>query len=304
MIGIVILNYNSWNLTDMCVESILESKTSDSSIVYLIDNGSTEDMNIKTKELLNNKQVFLIRNKKNKGFAAGNNIGFKKALKDGCDNILIANNDIYFKNNSIELMNKYLKDNPEAGIVGPEILSPDGTKNNSIMFMKTGIKEKYLIRTFLVKINRKLRNKYYGLGEKFSKPTAVYAVSGCCFMISKKCAKMITPFDENTFLYEEELIIGIRMENSGYKTIFLPQSSVKHFSGQSSKKTKAFCFSEFVIIELYYCNKYLHSSMLAILPLYIIRTLGFLYRSLRYKDFRDNLFNYFKRTIPKIKHSI
>ena len=59
----------------------------------------------------------------------------------------------------------------------------------------------------------RLNNSYWGREHDYeSEVFQVYAVMGCCFMFSRKCALDVTPLDETPFLYEEELILGISME--------------------------------------------------------------------------------------------
>ena len=119
-------------------------------------------------------------------------------------------------------------------------------------------------------------------------------------MMSKECAAEITPFDENTFLFQEELIIGIQMEKKGLITIYNPLCEVIHEHGQSTKSVKAFSFISFVESEIYYCRKYLNAPIISLLPLYLIRSCSFMGRCIYNKDFRENCLNYFKKTGTKL----
>jgi len=298
MLGIVILNYINWVVTEKCIKSIYATIGQINYHIYLVDNASPNPAPNEILELVKNNKIIFIKNQNNRGYAAGNNVGVKKALEDGCKTILVANSDILFLDNGIVCMNNYLKDNPEIGIVGPKIFNIDGKIQIPSMCIRTGIKEKYLVNTQVRKIFKSVQEKYYGNGNDLDKPFQVHAVRGCCFMMSRKCALDITPFDEKTFLFEEELIIGIQMERKGYKTMYYPQSAVVHAHGQSTKSVKAFSFICFVESEIYYCNKYLDAKIIQILPLYFIRTISYFIRSFKYKDFRNNIPNYFKSTWP------
>lgn len=300
MIGVVILNYIGWCDTIKCISSILDNDTTDRLHIYVIDNASPNSPPELFKSIASNTNVTFIKNIVNKGYSAGNNIGIKRALDDGCDAILIANSDIVFHKNCISLMYEYINKNASVGIVGPTILSSDGIIQNSNMFFKTGMKEKYLITTKLSVFFKNFMPLYYGTTVDRSSPFNVYAVSGCCLMLSKECAHKVTPFDENTFLYEEELILGIVMEKSGYKTVYLPQCFVTHLHGQSSKHIKAFSFICFVQSELYYCKRYLNATFYSTTPLYLIRTFSYLLRSLKSYDFITNLPKYLSITIRQL----
>lgn len=300
MIGIIILNYITWEDTIKCIKSIYDTILTDLYHIYVVDNASPNKPSDKVKTILSGRKITFIENKVNNGYAAGNNLGVKAALDEKCKFILIANSDIIFKMNSIEEMSEYLKENPDVGIIGPKVLKPDGALQRSYMLNKTGMKEKYLVTTFLSKFYKKLWKKYYGINIDVIKDLKVYNLLGCCFMISRKCALDITPFDEGTFLYEEELIIGIHMEQKGYVSLYYPQSVVIHTHGQSTKNVRAFSFICFVESEIYYCMKYLNAKAMQILPLYLIRTASYFLRSLKYKDFRKNTMNYFKSTWPRL----
>lgn len=300
MIGIVILNYINWDATGKCIESIYSTMDKYDYHIYVIDNGSPNPAPNEIAALLKDDKIIFIENKENKGYSAGNNIAIKKALDDGNEVILIANSDIIFLKNSIISMYTYLQANPKVGIVGPKLFKIDGSINNPGMYIRTGIKEMYLVNTGISHILKHQRDKYFCKDMDLSKPFQVHAVSGCCFMISRECALDITPLDENTFLYQEELIIGIQMEQRGYITMYYPQSSVIHACGESTKSVRAFSFICYVESEIYYCKKYLNAKVIQILPLYFMRTKTYFVRALKYKDFRKNINKYFKSTLSRL----
>lgn len=305
MIGIVILNYNNWDDTVKCIKSIFKNETKCDYHIYVVDNASPIPASKDVKDFLNNdSRITFIKNIENRGYSAGNNVGIKKALKDGCKEILISNNDVIYKRDSIYLMKKFLEDNPSVGIVGPKIFKPDGNLQKIQFGIKYDLKGKYLnilSKTIFSYFTKHFMNEFYALDKDLTKPLEVFAVFGCSFMMSEKCARDITPFDENTFLYEEELIIGVTMEKYGYKTVIFPESQIIHAHGQSTKNVKAFSYTCLVESEIYYLRRYINSSVLSILPLYLIRTLKYLFLAIKYKDFRKNLTSYFKRTIPKFR---
>lgn len=296
MLGIVILNYINWGVTIKCVESVIETAKNIDYHIYLVDNASPNSPPEKILEIINFENITFIENKHNKGYSAGNNVGIKKAIDDNCEEILISNSDIIFIENSISNMQKYLKSNTDVGIVGPKLFNLKGNVETPSMLIKTGLKEKYLVRTSLRKFFKRVSNKYYCYDINLNKPLYVHAVSGSCFMMSRICAIDMTPFDENTFLFEEELIIGVQMEKKAYKTVYLPEASVIHAHGESTKSIKAFSFICFVKSEMYYCKKYLNASLLALFPLYLIRSLSYCVRAIKHQDFRKNFHKYIKET--------
>ena len=89
MVGIVILNYNSWADTVACVDSIHEAEKKLEFRIYLVDNCSPVRPETGVLESLDKKGVIFIQNERNAGYSAGNNIGIKRALEDGCEAILM-----------------------------------------------------------------------------------------------------------------------------------------------------------------------------------------------------------------------
>lgn len=305
MIGIIILNYINWEDTFRCVQSILNSKIDIDYKVYVVDNASPntceEKINKMFREL--DKKIKVIYNKTNNGYSSGNNIGIKHALIDGCEEILVANNDVIFKKDSIQNMYVFLMENDDVGIVGPKIYTSSGEVQEINMGIKMDLKGKYLNildKTCLSLVSKNFMGKFRIRDTSLQNPFQVFAVSGCCFMINKECVKKITPFDENTFLYEEENIIGHRMENIGYKTFYNTHSEIIHLHGQSTENIKAFAYLCFVESEIYYCKKYLNKNIIMIAPLYLIRTLKYCVEMIRSNDYRKNSMLYFKKTIRAI----
>lgn len=297
MVGIVILNYNSWNDTEACIKSIDEHEKQVQYHIYVVDNASTIPMPAEFLTELKGKNFTFISSSDNRGYSAGNNLGIRRALMDGCNAILISNADVRYEKNSIGNLYKYLQEHTDVGIVGPKIKLPDGSTQKECMCRKTGVLEKYLLRTRAHLLFPRYNKKYWGREHDYEKDTfLVYAVLGCCFMMSRRCAEDITPLDENTFLYEEELIIGIRMENSGWKTVYYPRSIIHHLHGQTTKKIKAFAYACNVASEIYYCKRYLNLKNWQIQGLYVYRTLVYLLKGVKSKEYRNSWNCYRKKT--------
>lgn len=298
MIGIVILNYENWQDTNRCIKSINRNPPRENFQIILVDNASKSVPKYNLEEFINTYHVIFIRNKKNFGYNAGNNVGIKKAQELGCSFILISNNDVLFKKNTIQVLCDFLKSNPEVGIVGPKIFDREGCVQKSNLCRKTGMKEKYLVRTRANIIFKKEYETYFGFDRNYDEIFQVYAVLGCCFMMSKSCADAVTPLDEYPFLYEEELILGIKMEQKNFVTIYNPNAVIEHLHGASTKSVKAFSFAHNVRSEIYYCRKYLNAGKISIYPLYWYRVCLYLGRCVKYSDFRKG-WRFFRKLTKK-----
>lgn len=271
MIGIVILNYETWDVTLQCMESIMEAENEEMIRIYLVDNASTRKKPKEIDRFIEQHSVTYIEAAENRGYAAGNNLGICQALKDQCTYVLITNNDIRFRSAAIHRMKQLLESSDRIGIVGPQVVGLDGIHQPSVAMYRTGIREIFHFYTGFRCFHRKAMREYQGMDQDAGGQYPVYHVSGCCFLMNRKAAETLYPLDENTFLYDEELIIGIRMEQVGLQTWYCGIAVVEHHHGYTTQKNSAFmqkCIRE---SEQYYCREYLKTGVLQRCLLYCYR---------------------------------
>lgn len=271
MIGIVILNYETWDVTLQCMESIMEAENEEMIRIYLVDNASTRKKPKEIDRFIEQHSVTYIEAAENRGYAAGNNLGICQALKDQCTYVLITNNDIRFRSAAIHRMKQLLESSDRIGIVGPQVVGLDGIHQPSVAMYRTGIREIFHFYTGFRCFHRKAMREYQGMDQDAGGQYPVYHVSGCCFLMNRKAAETLYPLDENTFLYDEELIIGIRMEQAGLQTWYCGTAVVEHHHGYTTQKNSAFmqkCIRE---SEQYYCREYLKTGVLQRCLLYCYR---------------------------------
>jgi len=271
MIGIVILNYETWDVTLQCMESIMEAENEEMIRIYLVDNASTRKKPKEIDRFIEQHSVTYIETAENRGYAAGNNLGICQALKDQCTYVLITNNDIRFRSAAIHRMKQLLESSDRIGIVGPQVVGLDGIHQPSVAMYRTGMREIFHFYTGFRCFHRKAMREYQGMDQDAGGQYPVYHVSGCCFLMNRKAAETLYPLDENTFLYDEELIIGIRMEQAGLQTWYCGTAVVEHHHGYTTQKNSAFmqkCIRE---SEQYYCREYLKTGVLQRCLLYCYR---------------------------------
>ncbi|MFW9952805.1 MAG: glycosyltransferase, partial [Candidatus Thorarchaeota archaeon] len=118
----VSLNWNGFSLTVPCVDSLIQSNVPFDKIIVL-DQASTDGSGEKLRQLyVNDPQVDVICNEKNYGFAAGTNIGIRKALEMGAEFVFIVNNDTIVDKDCIRHLYKALSSSSLAGVAGPAIM--------------------------------------------------------------------------------------------------------------------------------------------------------------------------------------
>ena len=276
MIGIVILNYNTWDETIRCISSIIQHTTSKYKI-YVVDNCSIRKPTIE-QEIEINKYARLIYNYVNTGYAAGNNIGLKAAYDDDCDQMLICNSDIEFVDDSITKLSDFAKLDDQVGIVGPLIYNPEGKFQPIYMLSKLtawGKIQNMFLHTRLNKLFGKFENSFIR-HEPVSKPLQTFGLSGCCFLITHIGYESCFPFDENTFLYEEEYILGCRLEEKSLKAYIVPNTYVVHAHGKSTGGINEFSYKCLIDSEQYYLKEYIGSTIFIRKLIYLMRKVNWL----------------------------
>ena len=121
--GIILLNWNAAEDTIGCVRNF-QTFLGDESTIYVVDNNS--DPADKEKVQQGCQDVVFIHNDSNLGYAGGNNVGIRRALKDGCAYILLMNNDARITEKDLRLLEQDLELHPDLGMVGPIIRDNNG----------------------------------------------------------------------------------------------------------------------------------------------------------------------------------
>lgn len=289
MTGIIILNYETWELTLRCIKNIGRTQKKLSYHIYLVDNASAGIMPIELSEYLSAHKytVTYLRAEDNRGYAAGNNIGIRQAILDGCESLVITNNDILFQEDAVQKLVDRLDDRSRIGITGPKVMDAQGRIQPSRCSMYTGIREVFQLFTAAKVFFGKKQQRYYCLDQNPDEPADVYYVSGCCFAVSRACAMAVMPLDEGTILYYEEIILGIRMRQAGYRTRYEPSSTVIHQHGGTTRRVQPFMHQCISRSELYYLSRYLRAHKWQLWLLYHYRRSLYLLRCIRNQDFRS-----------------
>ncbi len=204
--GIIILNYNDYENTLKIIDMIKDYKCLKK--IIIVDNASTDDSFNHLKPLEDNK-ITIIKNKKNLGYAYGNNLGLKYLYEHGFDYAIISNPDIIVEESVMEELISRMK-NSKVSFLGPKILE----HGNIIKGWKTPSYLYELLSTmnYFHKYAKKLityKDSYYkdGLNE-------VDVIHGCFFIGRLKDFKKINYFDTNTFLYYEENILSYKAKKN------------------------------------------------------------------------------------------
>lgn len=229
---VVILNLNGKDFTLDCLTSLEDLKKPKNTEVFLlvVDNGSTDNSVAAIKK--NFPHVFILENRKNLGFAEGNNIGLRFALKEGADFILVLNNDTIVDKNLLTELLREVKDE-RVGILGPKIYFAPGYEFHKDRYQES---EKGKVLWYaggkmdwgnVLASHRGVDEVDHGQYDQVS-PTDF--TSGCCFLVKREILEKIGLFDARFFLYYEDNDLCQRAKKVGFKVLFVPKAHLWHLN--------------------------------------------------------------------------
>lgn len=230
-VGMVVLNYNDYETTNKYIKKIKSFKVLDQ--IVIVDNKSTDDSYNKLLGLKSNN-ISVIQTEKNKGYSYGNNYGINYLNEHyNVDYIIISNPDILVEEKDIIKLKNDLEKNSDIVLVAPVIKQLEETIRG---WRLPTIKDEILsnINYYQRKVKKSLE---YDDSKYNSNFTKVDVVSGCFFMIRNDILKMIGNFDESTFLYYEENILGMKLKNIDKKTVIDNSVAITHDLSVSVNKS-------------------------------------------------------------------
>jgi len=228
-LSIIMLSYNTKELTLQALGSVLKSlqQSGFSYELLVLDNGS-EDGSAQAIKAKFGQQIRLFPQKQNLGFGRGNNYLVKKTKGKY---LLFLNSDIKALDDAlIKLFHFFKSDQNSYAFVGSKLLNPDLTSQPSCAPFYT------LPIVFGALF---LKGDYWGLTRSSpNKTISTDWVSGACLMCRKADFLKLKGFDENIFLYMEEVDLLYRAKQQNYPTGFYPKAKLIHYGSASSQDKK------------------------------------------------------------------
>ena len=193
----VLLNYNSGSLTVNLAEHLAKSPSVNS--VIIVDNKSSNN-SLKELNKVKNSKIVIIQNKDNLGFAAGINVGIRRALKKQTGQILIVNPDININNSDLSKL--YLS---QAQIISPVLKF----KKKDTWLYDLGGKVNWIL-------GRTYHKETSVMPSVSSHNNSIDFVSGACMKVSKNVFRKIGLFDERYFMYFEDVDFCLRAKREEF----------------------------------------------------------------------------------------
>jgi GT2 family glycosyltransferase len=230
-LSIIIINYNTFDMTCQCIRSIQQQVQGITYEIVLVDNGSAEEGIPDFLDIF--PDIVLIKNENNEGFSKGVNIGI---VRSSGGIVLLINSDTVFQNDAASICLKYLEENKQVAVVGAALFCQDGqVQHNCQRFPSIRFTLFELFR--LQKVFPKRVGGKILLGFFFDHDEIVYTdwIWGTFFMFRKSILKELNGghLADDFFMYVEDVQWCMEFKLLGYKIAFVPQARVIHFSGQS-----------------------------------------------------------------------
>lgn len=231
-VSIIIVNYNTKDLTLQCLESVYSFTKGLTFEVIVVDNSSNDDSIAKIKQFY--PQTKLIESDKNLGFGIANNLGYQNSKGEF---IFLLNSDTILINNAIKILWEFLNKHENIAIAGGQLYAKDGlTKvhSYSCVFPSIFMEIDQLFVHSFTKIIEKKRYENIKKNGFFQ----VAFVTGADMMLRRSDIENIGFFDPLFFLYFEETELAYRYFINGKISVFVPEAKIIHLEGGSFSLSK------------------------------------------------------------------
>ncbi len=234
-VSVVIVSYNTRDVTVECVRSVFEKTTGCTFEVIVVDNASSDGSAEAIAAAC--PEAIVIANTDNKGFAGANNDGL--AIAKG-RYLLLLNPDTLVNEGSIRDVLEYCESNPDAGIVGCRCFNVDGSQQSTIFRYKRF--SEVVINVFVpnkwMRKSRRLGRSRY-IGADLDQTLDVEVVAGCYMMVRRECYERVGGMDDRFFMYAEEVDWCYRIHQAGWRIVYFPGASILHYGGLSAAKCES-----------------------------------------------------------------
>ena len=301
-LAVVIVSWNVEPLLRRCLHAIFAQYTKVNNYlsnrwhIIVVDGASTDGSPEMVRDAF--PHVQLITNDENVGFTRGNNqglraLGFQDGVIDAASHrqedsglaaraqvisrqpryVLLLNPDTEVAAGAIPDMMAYLDEHADVGLIGPKLIYPDGSIQSSrrrFPSLLTAFFESTLLQQWWPK--NPIAKSYYMSDLPESMTHEVDWVVGACMMVRGEAIESAGLFDENFFMYSEEMDWCRRIKNAGWKVIYLPEAEVLHHEGKSSEQVVPARHIHFQRSKIHYFRKYHGNLTSTVLRFFLLST--------------------------------
>ena len=282
-LSVVIVSWNVCDLLRRCLASVLgASQPADDDLapmsdsepsieIIVVDNASTDG----SPEMVRAEfpQVRLIANPDNRGFTAGNNQGLVESTGRF---LLLLNPDTEIVGAALSTMMAYMDAHPEVGALGPRLCYPDGSLQPSrrrFPTLATALVESTVVQEWWR--DNPLLRRYYMADTPDEAIQPVDWVVGACLLVRREVYDQVGGLDEGFFMYSEEMDWCKRIQDAGWKVVYLPTARVIHHEGKSSEQVVPARHIHFQSSKVRYFRKHHGALPAEALRAFLLATYGY-----------------------------
>ena len=223
--SVVVVTYNALPWIEQCLESVRGYET------IVVDHGSTDGTLELVRERFAEARVL---EQENKGLGGGSNAGMRVASGDY---YLLLNSDAWALEGSVEKLRAFADSRPDAAVVGPKLLNPDGTLQRTVRGFPTlwRLATEYFFLRKLAPRTRAL-NAFYGARFAHDEVREAEFLMGACLLVRRQAADTVGLFDEDFFMFSEETDWLYRFREAGWKVLFYPGAEFVHVGGATTSQ--------------------------------------------------------------------
>jgi len=256
-VSVIVVSYNTREMTLECLRTLCAGLECPDAEVIVVDNASTDGSAAAIAEEFPSAR--LIAHEGNTGFGAANNRAMSVARGEF---FLLLNSDAFPEAGAIRILLDFIREHPQAGVVGPRLLNADGSLQISCYPFPTPLLA-WLENLWLTRGYR---------GWRHDSVRRVDFVIGACMLVRREVYEQVGGFDERFFMYSEEADWQRRMKDAGWEAMFMPEARVKHLGGASGAKEEERISRHFFESLDYYERK--HHGLAGLIAFRLAMTVG------------------------------
>ncbi len=241
-LSVIIVSYNTAALTLQCIEGLALALMASllKWEIIVVDNASTDNSVTIIQQYANEHgiPVKIIANPQNAGFGVANNLGATQAQGEY---MLLLNSDTIINNLHFDDLMQFMGSHPDAGVVSIKLLLPDGTMDMACHRGFPTLWRSFCYMSGLERISQTvpvlnmMTGGYHLNHLPLNEVHEIDTPSGAFFLMRKIVFDSVGGFDEQFFMYGEDIDLALRIKHAGYKNWFYPKQSITHIKGQSGK---------------------------------------------------------------------
>lgn len=243
-LSIVILNYNVRHFLELCLRSVSAAISNIDAEIIVVDNHSDDDSCSMVRELF--PEVKLIENLDNLGFSKGNNVGVAQAKGEY---LCVLNPDTVVAEDTFERLLAFAETKTQLGVVGCKLINGAGLflpeSKRNIPYVKASMK-------------KMLGNpsEYYAMHLEANEVGKVDILVGAFMFLKRQVYNEVGGFDEDYFMYGEDIDLSYRILKAGYNNYYLGSLKAIHFKGESTLKDKNYAKRFFGAMQIFYTKHF------------------------------------------------